>query len=88
MIEEGVVCRLARNASKHEIHKSFWEKTVDNLFKSNLMNTRAGRAGVIYNPLRGLDLTETFPLSPFNVTTPDDGESSSDHTCVSFVLLQ
>lgn len=31
-----------------------------------VLNSRAGRAGVVHNFMRGLSLQQTFPLSPFN----------------------
>ena len=34
-----------------------------------LLNSRAGRAGVVHNFMRGVSLQQTFPLSPF---TPED----------------
>ena len=30
-----------------------------------LLSTRAGRAGVVHNPLRGLSLQRAYPISPF-----------------------
>ena len=34
--------------------------------KFELLSTRAGRAGVIHNFMRGLSLQESYPLSPFS----------------------
>ncbi|RXG53242.1 hypothetical protein Avbf_05301 [Armadillidium vulgare] len=50
-----------------------WMKT------SGLLNSRAGRAGEILNPFRGLSLRNSFPISPFTMS-PDD-EDDDDDVC-------
>lgn len=32
---------------------------------ANILNSRAGRAGEVLNPFRGLSLRHSFPISPF-----------------------
>lgn len=39
---------------------------------TTLMETRDGRAGLVFNPLRGLKPQETFPMSPFTPTKAED----------------
>ena len=39
--------------------------------KFELLSTRAGRAGVIHNFMRGLSLQESYPLSPFTPLRKD-----------------
>jgi len=49
-----------------------------------VLNTRAGRAGVIHNFMRGLSLQKTFPLSPF---TPDEANKQNGMNCFIFHLV-
>lgn len=37
-----------------------------------VLSTRAGRAGVVHNPMRGLFLNKSYPLSPFTPSNVDD----------------
>lgn len=58
--------------------KGYWMGFVTNLIegkKFEVLNTRAGRAGVVHNFMRGLSLQQTFPLSPF---TPLQESRDSD----------
>lgn len=41
---------------------------------TTLMETRDGRAGLVFNPLRGLKPQETFPMSPFTPTKAEDSK--------------
>jgi hypothetical protein len=41
---------------------------------TTLMETRDGRAGLVFNPLRGLKPQETFPMSPFSPTKAEDSK--------------
>ena len=61
---------------------TMWQR----MMTSELLNSRAGRAGAIFNPLYGLRLLSCHPISPF--TGPqeeeDDGRCSrslSSHVC-------
>ncbi|XP_033759860.1 cytosolic phospholipase A2-like isoform X3 [Pecten maximus] len=51
--------------------KTYWQSFLTGILdkKVEVLNTRAGRAGVVHNFMRGLSLQQTFPLSPF---TPSD----------------
>lgn len=51
---------------------SLWKGMVNSLCTSSWLDTCAGRAGMIHNPLRGLGLNYLYPLSPFSPTTPND----------------
>ena len=58
-------------------HKSIWQVITDRLLGSSLFDTRAGRAGLVFNPLRGLILNQKYPISPFApVTNPEDGKKA------------
>ncbi|KAF2356544.1 C2 domain [Trinorchestia longiramus] len=41
---------------------------------TNMLNSRAGRAGEILNPFRGLSLRNSFPISPFAEVAEDESE--------------
>ncbi|XP_059481957.1 cytosolic phospholipase A2-like isoform X2 [Neocloeon triangulifer] len=59
--------------NKQEKAKNIWGRSIDALFCSDILDTRDGRAGMIFNPLRGLNLENTFDISPFHLaTTPED----------------
>lgn len=45
---------------------------LNTLCTGSWLDSCAGRAGMIYNPLRGLGLNYLYPLSPFSPTTPND----------------
>ncbi|KAF4529977.1 hypothetical protein B566_EDAN015746 [Ephemera danica] len=68
--------RKSTKRIKEEETKTFWERTMESVLSTSLLDTRAGRAGLIFNPLRGLNLKMTFPVSPFlspvTPTTADD----------------
>ncbi|XP_071163311.1 cytosolic phospholipase A2-like isoform X2 [Mytilus edulis] len=58
--------------------KGYWNNFLSNILENKrfeVLNTRAGRAGVVHNFMRGLSLTKTFPLSPF---TPDTANKDTD----------
>jgi hypothetical protein len=59
---------------RREEQESFWNRSLQAIFCSEMLDTREGRAGMIFNPLRGLNLENTFDISPFNPTTPEDGK--------------
>ncbi|XP_046398440.1 cytosolic phospholipase A2-like isoform X2 [Ischnura elegans] len=65
--------RKVKKANQRKVQRNFWKSVLETIFQSGgLGDTRAGRAGLIFNPLRGLSLQQTFPISPFSITTPDD----------------
>jgi hypothetical protein len=66
--------RKTQKKAKEEKNTSFWQGALDSLFSSSLLDTRAGRAGLVFNPLRGLNMKTTFPISPFSPTTAEDGK--------------
>lgn len=48
--------------------RGYWNSVLKGIFenkKFELLSTRAGRAAVIHNFMRGLSLQQTYPLSPF-----------------------
>ncbi|XP_037083335.1 cytosolic phospholipase A2-like isoform X2 [Pollicipes pollicipes] len=47
-----------------------WEGMMQGLMASSMLNSRAGRAGAIFNPLYGLRMLNRQPLSPF--TGPEE----------------
>ncbi|XP_062572187.1 cytosolic phospholipase A2-like [Saccostrea cucullata] len=59
--------------------KGYWNNFLSGLLENKrfeMLNSRAGRAGVVHNFMRGLSLQQTFPLSPF---CPDnEGNRKSD----------
>lgn len=63
----GSSMRKSRSGSK-----SYWKGFIKGLVESNsweILSTRQGRAAVIHNFMRGLNLQQTYPISPF---TPID----------------
>ncbi|KAG8228651.1 hypothetical protein J437_LFUL008302 [Ladona fulva] len=65
--------RKNRRATQRKVQSNFWKSVLESIFQSGgLGDTRAGRAGLIYNPLRGLSLQQTFPISPLHHTTPNE----------------
>lgn len=45
---------------------------------TNVLNNRAGRAGEILNPFRGLALRNSFPISPFARQSLEDEEENDE----------
>ncbi|CAB3377288.1 Hypothetical predicted protein [Cloeon dipterum] len=64
--------RQTVKSKKQDQAKSFWGRSMDAIFCSEILDTREGRAGMIFNPLRGINMEETFEISPFHPTTPED----------------
>ncbi|KFM78133.1 Cytosolic phospholipase A2, partial [Stegodyphus mimosarum] len=54
------------------LNPGFWKDFINNIFTSSVLDTRKGRAGRVFNPLRGLSLIPCFPFSPFSPTSPSD----------------
>lgn len=67
-------------SSRRTKQKGYWTNFLKGVFENKrfeLLSTRAGRAGVIHNFMRGLSLQQSYPLSPFtpvNTTAPDEDE--------------
>jgi hypothetical protein len=61
-----------KGASKYMGMFKFYLKSL--LAGTSLMETRDGRAGLVFNPLRGLKPQETFPMSPFSPTKAEDSK--------------
>ncbi|KAL5005329.1 hypothetical protein ScPMuIL_018785 [Solemya velum] len=67
-----------RRSTRRTKHKGYWHGFLKGVFENKnieLLSTRAGRAGVIHNFMRGLSLQKSFPLSPF---TPLDTTSEDE----------
>ncbi|MPC48241.1 Cytosolic phospholipase A2 [Portunus trituberculatus] len=45
---------------------------------TNILNSRAGRAGEVLNPFRGLSLRHSFPISPFATDVMGNDEDQED----------
>ncbi|XP_052265882.1 cytosolic phospholipase A2-like isoform X2 [Dreissena polymorpha] len=57
--------------------KGYWTEFLKGVFENKrfeLLSTRAGRAGVIHNFMRGLSLQHTYPLCPFTPVTMEPPE--------------
>uniref|UniRef100_A0A2P2I3R9 Phospholipase A2 n=1 Tax=Hirondellea gigas TaxID=1518452 RepID=A0A2P2I3R9_9CRUS len=65
--------RESRRAKREEVKLGFMSGLKQSLMTgANVLNSRAGRAGEILNPFRGLSLKNSFPISPFAETLDDD----------------
>nr|CAD7571157.1 unnamed protein product [Timema californicum] len=69
--------RLSRARSarkKRKRHRTFWQMVLSKLLRGRLLDSRSGRAGVVFNPVRGLKFCS--PCAPYvgnpATTTPDD----------------
>ncbi|GAB1603689.1 cytosolic phospholipase A2-like isoform X2 [Argonauta hians] len=61
--------------------RGFWNSMLRGIIENKnweLLSTRAGRAGVVHNPLRGLFLSKSYPLSPFSALSKDDDVDEFD----------
>nr|CAD7261855.1 unnamed protein product [Timema shepardi] len=72
--------RLSRARSarkKRKRHRTFWQMVLSKLLRGRLLDSRSGRAGVVFNPVRGLKFCS--PCAPYvgnpATTTPDDASS-------------
>ncbi|XP_070173111.1 cytosolic phospholipase A2-like [Littorina saxatilis] len=67
------------SSSRRGKSKSYWSSVMKGIFEYQtfeLLTTRAGRAAVIHNFMRGLSLQQTYPLSPF--TPPQERVQEGD----------
>lgn len=61
--------------------KGYWNNFLKGIFENKrfeLLNTRAGRAGVIHNFMRGLSLQQSFPFSPFSPVKKEADEINGE----------
>ncbi|XP_029633996.1 cytosolic phospholipase A2-like isoform X2 [Octopus sinensis] len=61
--------------------EGFWTQMLRGLLENKnweVLSTRAGRAGVVHNPMRGLFLNKSYPLSPFTPSIVDDKTDEFD----------
>ncbi|KAL3846623.1 hypothetical protein ACJMK2_017598 [Sinanodonta woodiana] len=68
-----------RKSIRRTKNKGYWHTFLKGLFENKnfeLLSTRAGRAGLIHNFMRGLSLHQTFPLSPFSPQRSEDKQDS------------
>ncbi|XP_035221148.1 cytosolic phospholipase A2-like isoform X3 [Stegodyphus dumicola] len=73
--EEELSDKNEENSSSEKcgmLNPGFWKDFINNIFTSSVLDTRKGRAGRVFNPLRGLSLIPCFPFSPFSPTSPSD----------------
>lgn len=58
--------RKTLRKTRVEKKAGLWEGLKQNIMMgTNILNSRAGRAGEVLNPFRGLSLRHSFPISPF-----------------------
>nr|CAD7412788.1 unnamed protein product [Timema poppensis] len=77
--------RLSRARSarkKRKRHRTFWQMVLSKLLRGRLLDSRSGRAGVVFNPVRGLKFCS--PCAPYvgnpATTTPDDDVALKETT--------
>ncbi|XP_018011748.1 cytosolic phospholipase A2 isoform X2 [Hyalella azteca] len=67
--------RKTRRAKREQVKAGLFSGLKESLMTStNMLNSRAGRAGEILNPFRGLSLRNSFPISPFADVAEDDSD--------------
>nr|XP_045607415.1 cytosolic phospholipase A2-like isoform X2 [Procambarus clarkii]WMM34516.1 cytosolic phospholipase A2 [Procambarus clarkii] len=65
--------------SRVEKKAGLWDGLKQNIMTgANILNSRAGRAGEVLNPFRGLSLRHSFPISPFAVDVMGEDEDQED----------
>nr|CAD7590830.1 unnamed protein product [Timema genevievae] len=68
------VSRARSGRKKRKRHRTFWQMILSKLLRGRLLDSRSGRAGVVFNPVRGLKFCS--PCAPYvgnpATTTPDD----------------
>lgn len=71
--------RKTLRKSRIEKKAGLWDGLKQSIMTgTNILNSRAGRAGEVLNPFRGLLLRHTFPISPFAVDTMGEDEDQED----------
>ncbi|XP_068233660.1 uncharacterized protein [Palaemon carinicauda] len=59
--------------------KGLWDGLKQSIMTgANILNSRAGRAGEVLNPFRGLSLRHSFPISPFTETLEEEDQDEMD----------
>ncbi|XP_069695934.1 cytosolic phospholipase A2-like [Periplaneta americana] len=61
-----------RRRCKQYAQKSAWQSIVDSMLTNKITNSRALRAGIVYNAMRGLQVHNTFPLPNVDPTVASD----------------
>lgn len=71
--------RKTLRRSRVEKKAGLWDGLKQSIMTgTNILNSRAGRAGEILNPFRGLSLRQSFPISPFATDVMGEDEDQED----------
>ncbi|XP_027207890.1 cytosolic phospholipase A2 isoform X2 [Penaeus vannamei] len=71
--------RKTLRKTRVEKKAGLWEGLKQNIMLgTNILNSRAGRAGEVLNPFRGLSLRHSFPISPFATDGMEEEEDQVD----------
>ncbi|XP_042204913.1 cytosolic phospholipase A2-like isoform X3 [Homarus americanus] len=71
--------RKTLRKSRVDKKAGFWDALKQNIMTgTNILNSRAGRAGEVLNPFRGLSLRHSFPISPFAADAMAEEEDQED----------
>lgn len=71
--------RKTLRRSRVDKKAGLWDSLKQNIMTgTNILNSRAGRAGEVLNPFRGLSLRHSFPISPFAADTMGQDEDQED----------
>ncbi|XP_052783407.1 cytosolic phospholipase A2-like isoform X2 [Mya arenaria] len=81
-VDEGQGREMPRRmvSTRRTKQKGYWSNFLKGVFENKrweLLSTRAGRAGVVHNFMRGLSLQQSYPLSPFSPVSkeaPDEND--------------
>lgn len=71
--------RKTLRRSRVEKKAGLWDGLKQSIMTgTNILNSRAGRAGEVLNPFRGLSLRHSFPISPFAENVMGNDEDQED----------
>lgn len=71
--------RKTLRRSRVEKKAGLWDGLKQSIMTgTNILNSRAGRAGEVLNPFRGLSLRHSFPISPFAADVMGNDEDQED----------
>ncbi|XP_045107794.1 cytosolic phospholipase A2-like isoform X2 [Portunus trituberculatus] len=71
--------RKTLRRSRVEKKAGLWDGLKQSIMTgTNILNSRAGRAGEVLNPFRGLSLRHSFPISPFATDVMGNDEDQED----------
>nr|CAD7431216.1 unnamed protein product [Timema monikensis] len=74
--------RARSGRKKRKRDRTFWQMILSKLLRGRLFDSRSGRAGVVFNPVRGLQFCS--PCAPYvgntSTTTPDDDAALKETT--------